>query len=97
MVASRRSQFDAAFALHFLQHLERISPLVDQLVEKWQIDFQSRFQIAWAEDEGFEQIIRESRVDPTRLGGWGGPILSGKRTGRMLIELPENLFDLGRE
>lgn len=93
MVASKRSQFDASFGIEFYRHVEEIEPFVEELVEKWKADFQEKFQTCWATDQDFDQLLRSCKVEPTELGGWQGPILSGHRSGRLLVELPDGVFD----
>ena len=92
MVASRRAQFQPKFALDFYNHIQCVALLVDTVIERWRTQFQTLFQQAWENDATFGDLIQSTRVDPLSLGGWEGPILGGKRDGRLLIELSDKLF-----
>lgn len=92
MIASKRSLYRAGLVTEMLAHLEKIQPIVSRLSEKSKNHFTTLFQKYWEENPDFENLLSKCQMDPTRIGGWEGPFLSGSRSGRQLQTLSDSLF-----
>jgi hypothetical protein len=92
LIASRRSLYRYELVNRFLNHLKIVRPIVTKLSEQSKEKFSKTFEKYWLEDSNFQYLLIQNEMDPVRLGGWNGPILSGDRSGRKIQVLSDKHF-----
>lgn len=84
---SRRPQFDPDFSKNLQIHIIKIQEILLEEVELHKKKLETEIQSAWKNEDNFSEILAAFRVDPATLGGWDGPILSNRKTNRIIIKL----------
>lgn len=89
MVASRRALYRPSLAPTFLNHLKAVRPLVTSLSEKSKKSFETELEELWRANSLINDLLLQNEMNSSRLGGWSGPFLGGKRSGRSITTLGE--------